>query len=96
MEEIITVTDIGYGVLKKKRGHVLSVVVEREEEENGSSWMDRIVREPVPRQKEGLSGPLELDGEDTGIVEFPIAFTPRERSVERLSRGIPEKPEPCQ
>ena len=76
-------TDNGYGVLKKKRGHVLSVVVEREEED-GSSILDRIaIREPVPGQREGLSGPLELDGEYTGIVELPIAITPRERSMER-------------
>lgn len=81
MEEIMTVVDNGYGVLKKKRGHVLSVVVEREEED--SSSMDRIIREPVPGQREGLSGPLELDGEYTGIFELPIAITPRERSVER-------------
>ena len=78
----MTVTEIGYGVLKKKRGHVLSVVVEREEEDSSSS-IDRSVREPVPGQREGLSGPLELDGEYTGIVELPIAITPRERSVER-------------
>ncbi|KAF1845604.1 uncharacterized protein K460DRAFT_395223 [Cucurbitaria berberidis CBS 394.84] len=82
MQEIVTVTDNGYGVLKKKRGHVLSVVVEREEEDGHS--MNRIIREPVPGQREGLSGPLELDGEGTGIVELPIAVTPRERSAERL------------
>ncbi|KAJ4370734.1 hypothetical protein N0V83_005255 [Neocucurbitaria cava] len=87
MAEIMTVTDNGYGVLKKKRGHVLSVVVEREEED-GSSMIERIlVREPVPGQREGLSGPLELDGEGTGIVELPIAITPRERSMERERGG---------
>ncbi|KAF2242670.1 hypothetical protein BU26DRAFT_510496 [Trematosphaeria pertusa] len=72
----------GFGVLKKKkRGHVLSVVVEREEEDSSST--DRIIHEPVPGQKEGLVDPLELDGEYTGIVELPTSITPRARSVER-------------
>ncbi|KAF2684850.1 hypothetical protein K458DRAFT_388544 [Lentithecium fluviatile CBS 122367] len=68
-------------VLKKKRGHVLSVVVEREEEDNSSQH--RIIHEPVPGQKEGLVDPLELDGEYTGIVELPTSVTPRTRSMER-------------
>ena len=85
MEEIMTISDNGYGVLKKKRGHVLSVVVEREEEDRSS--LMSIVREPVPGQREGLSGPLELDGEWTGVVELPIAITPRNRSIERTRPG---------
>lgn len=113
MEEVLTITDNGYGVLKKKRGHVLSVVVEREEEESRSgsmdrrslgsrsldtrAWdarsgdarsmdagsLDRMVRQPVPGQREGLSGPLELDGGFRGLAELPGVVTPRERSVER-------------
>ena len=77
MEDVLTVTDNGYGVLKKKRGHVLSIVVEREEEDGG------MVRQPVPGQREGLEGPLELDGGFGGWFEMPLAVTPRERSVER-------------
>jgi hypothetical protein len=77
------VSDNGYGVLKKKRGNVLSVVVE--DEEDGNSLM----QEPVPGQREGLSEPLELDAQDSergdwrGVVEAPMAITPRERSKER-------------
>ena len=81
MEERMT------GVLKKKRGHVLSVVVEREEDE--SSSMHRIIHEPVPGQKEGLVDPLELDGEYTGLIELPTSVTPRARSMERArERGM--------
>jgi hypothetical protein len=68
-------------VLKKKRGHVLSVVVEREEEDSAS--MERMVREPVPGQREGLVDPLELDSEETGRFELPTSITPRTRSRER-------------
>ncbi|KAF1935969.1 hypothetical protein EJ02DRAFT_482781, partial [Clathrospora elynae] len=82
LQDVMTVTDNGYGVLKKKRGHVLSIVLEREEE-GGRSMIARVVREPVPGQSEGLSGPLELDGVYTGLVEMPLVITPRERSVER-------------
>jgi hypothetical protein len=74
----------GTGVLKKKRGHVLSVVVERaEEEDEDSESRERMVREPVPGQREGLADALELDGEETGIVELPTSITPRTRSRER-------------
>lgn len=77
----------GQGVLKKSRGHVLSVVVERVEEEDlpfsPIGDRERVVHEPVPGQKEGLVDPLELDGEGTGIVELPTSITPRTRSVER-------------
>ncbi|OAL53399.1 hypothetical protein IQ07DRAFT_597715 [Pyrenochaeta sp. DS3sAY3a] len=84
MEEVLTITDNGYGVLKKKRGHVLSVVVEREEEEGSGASLDRVVWEPVAGQREGLVGPLELDGGFGGLVELPAGVaTPRERSVER-------------
>lgn len=69
------------GLGKKKRGHVLSVVVEREDEDGSSA--ERIVHEPVAGQKEGLADPLELDGEHTGIVELPTSITPRARSMER-------------
>jgi len=74
------VSDNGYGVLKKKRGHVLSVVVEQEEESSRAGS----VREPVPGQREGLSGPLELDG-GSGLwrIEMPLSVTPRDRSLER-------------
>jgi hypothetical protein len=75
MEESMT------SVLKKKRGHILSVVVEREDEDGNS--VERMIREPVPGQKEGLVDPLELDGEYTGIVELPTSITPRGRSLER-------------
>jgi hypothetical protein len=69
------------GILKKNRRHALSVVVEREEEDSAS--MERMVREPVPGQREGLVDPLELDSEWTGIVELPTSITPRTRSRER-------------
>ena len=72
----------GGAVLKKKRGNVLSVVVEGVEEDETAS-MERMVREPVPGQKEGLVDPLELDGEYTGLVELPTSVTPRTRSRER-------------
>ncbi|KAF2280768.1 uncharacterized protein EI97DRAFT_438214 [Westerdykella ornata] len=65
---------------KKNRGQVLSVVVERVEEEESSGGS---IREPVPGQREGLVDPLELDGEGTGIVELPVSVTPRARSRER-------------
>lgn len=68
-------------VLKKKRGQVLSVVVEREEEETAS--MERMVREPVPGQREGLVDPLELDSEGAERYEMPTSITPRTRSRER-------------
>jgi hypothetical protein len=76
--EELTISNNGYGVLKKKRGHVLSVVVEQDDEDRSS-----LVREPVPGQREGLSAPVELDGEETGVVELPLAITPRDRSRER-------------
>lgn len=69
------------GLLKRKRGHVLSIVVEREDEDSNSSH--QIVHEPVPGQKEGLVDPLELDGEYTGLIELPTSITPRTRSMER-------------
>jgi hypothetical protein len=72
------VSDNGYGVLKKKRGNVLSVVAEQENEDRSS-----LMREPVPGQREGLSQAVELDGEHTGLVEAPLSITPRERSRER-------------
>ncbi|KAF2652547.1 hypothetical protein K491DRAFT_718842 [Lophiostoma macrostomum CBS 122681] len=72
----------GSAVLKKKRGNVLSVVVEGVEEDETAS-MERMVHEPVPGQKEGLVDPLELDGEYTGLVELPTSVTPRTRSRER-------------
>jgi hypothetical protein len=75
---MLTVSNNGYGVLKKKRGHVLSIVVEQDDEDRSS-----LVREPVPGQREGLVAPLELDGEGTGVVELPLAITPRNRSRER-------------
>ncbi|KAF2003553.1 hypothetical protein P154DRAFT_561317 [Amniculicola lignicola CBS 123094] len=81
----------GTVVLKKKRGHVLSVVVERaEEEDEDSESRERMVREPVPGQREGLADALELDGEGTGIVELPTSITPRTRSRER-SRSRDER-----
>ncbi|KAF2112359.1 hypothetical protein BDV96DRAFT_664720 [Lophiotrema nucula] len=77
------------GVLQKnKRGHVLSVVVERAEEED--SLRTLTVHEPVPGQKEGLVDPLELDSQD--VVELPTSITPRTRSRDRersRSRGSP-------
>jgi hypothetical protein len=74
----MTVSDNGYGVLKKKRGNVLSVLVEQENDDRNS-----LMREPVPGQREGLSQAVELDGEHTGLVEAPISITPRQRSRER-------------
>jgi len=68
-------------MLNKARSNVLSVVVEREDED--ASSVEYMVREPVPGQKEGLVDPLELDGEFTGIVELPTSITPRARSSER-------------
>lgn len=82
MAEITTITDNGYGVLKKKRGNVLSIVVEGSEEDT-SSLVEKGIREPVPGQREGLSAPLELDGEWTGVQEMPLAVTPRNRSLDR-------------
>ncbi|KAF1836796.1 hypothetical protein BDW02DRAFT_520375, partial [Decorospora gaudefroyi] len=76
------VTDNGYGVLKRKRGHVLSIVVEREDEDAGS-MRGGGVREPVPGQREGLSGPLELDGIGTGLFELSGVVTPRGGDVEK-------------
>ncbi|KAF2013624.1 hypothetical protein BU24DRAFT_241830 [Aaosphaeria arxii CBS 175.79] len=77
----------GPALLKKKRGHVLSVVVEREEEGSEAASLEPMVpREPVPGQSEGLVDPLELDGEYTGIVELPTSVTPRARSLERAGR----------
>lgn len=77
--------ETGDGVLKKKgRGHVLSVVVERVEEEDSAS-VEKMIHEPVPGQKEGLVDPLELDGDATGIVELPTSITPRTRSRERTT-----------
>ena len=58
--------------------HVLSIVIEQEEEDGNS------IKEPVPGQKEGLCAPLELDGAHTGLFELPLAVTPREGSMERL------------
>lgn len=71
------VSDIGYGMVMKKRGTVLSILVEREDEDKTS------VKEPVPGQREGLAPPLELDGEGTAIWELPTSITPRSRSGER-------------
>ena len=74
----------GGTVLRKKRGNVLSVVVEGTEiEEDETASMEQMIREPVPGQKEGLVDPLELDGEYTGIVELPTSITPRTRSRDR-------------
>jgi hypothetical protein len=76
----VTVSDNGYGVLKKKRGTVLSLVVEQKDEhENRRSF----IREPVPGQREGLSAPVELDAERRSLVEAPVSITPRDRSRER-------------
>ena len=80
MEEIITVSDNGYGVLNRKRGHVLSIVFEREED-----GMEIDVREPVPGQREGLSAPLELDGFETEVCEMSGVGTPRRGSRSRGS-----------
>jgi hypothetical protein len=74
----VTVSDNGYGVLKKKRGTVLSLVVEQKDEDRSS-----LIREPVPGQREGLSAPVELDAERRSLVEAPVSITPRDRSRER-------------
>ncbi|USP79702.1 uncharacterized protein yc1106_06976 [Curvularia clavata] len=71
------VADIGYGMVIKKRGPILSILVEREDEDKTS------VKEPVPGQREGLAPPLELDGEGTAVWELPTSITPRSRSEER-------------
>jgi hypothetical protein len=68
-------SDNGYGIVTRKRGEVLSIVVEQDEEIG--------IREPVPGQSEGLSAPLELEAAITPLVEAPLAVTPRERSQER-------------
>jgi hypothetical protein len=78
---ITTVSDNGYGVLKKKRGHVLNIVFEREEEDG----MGMVLRESVPGQSEGLSAPLELDGFETGVCEIPGVGTLRKGSRNRVS-----------
>lgn len=72
-----TVSNIGYGMVMKKRGPVLSILLEREDEDRGS------VREPVPGQREGLAPPLELDAEATAVWELPTSVTPRSGSVAR-------------
>ncbi|EUC38583.1 hypothetical protein COCCADRAFT_32243 [Bipolaris zeicola 26-R-13] len=73
-----TVSNIGYGMVMKKRGHVLSILLERDDEDANSLR----VREPVPGQREGLAGPVELDGIGVAISELPAMNTPR-RSLER-------------
>ncbi|KAL5389759.1 hypothetical protein DPSP01_002250 [Paraphaeosphaeria sporulosa] len=76
------------GMLHQKRGNVLSVVIEREDED-ASSLMSRgrSIREPVPGQSEGLAGPLEMDGQFAAIFEAPTSITPRARSMERDREG---------
>jgi hypothetical protein len=75
---------------KKKRGrHVLSVVVEGEEEDSGS--LHRIVHEPVAGQKEGLADPLELDAGYMGVIELPGSSMSRTGSRER-ERGESSRP----
>jgi hypothetical protein len=71
-------------MLHKKRGNVLSVVLERDDEDV-SSLMERgrTIREPVPGQSEGLASPLEMDGQFAAIFEAPTSITPRARSMER-------------
>jgi hypothetical protein len=76
----VTVSDNGYGVLKKKRGTVLSLVVEQKDEPEDQT---SLIREPVPGQREGLSVPVELDAERRSLVEAPVSITPRDRSRER-------------
>ncbi|KAJ5022880.1 hypothetical protein PSV09DRAFT_2436838 [Bipolaris maydis] len=73
-----TVSNIGYGMVMKKRGHVLSILLERDDEDASSLR----VREPVPGQREGLAEPVELDGIGVAISELPATNTPR-RSLER-------------
>lgn len=75
-----TISNIGYGMVLKKRGEILSILIEREGE--GDEYAERVVREPVPGQREGLTSPLELDGIATGLFEMPAVVTPR-RSIER-------------
>lgn len=77
MEEAMTVSSNGDGIVTKQRGEGLSVVFEREDEDSSS------VRQPVPGQREGLTSPLELDGAGTGLFEMPLTITPRSRSAER-------------
>lgn len=70
-------------VLGKQRGHVLSVVVERDDEDASSLVGRGNVNEPVPGQSEGLVDPLELDaGLTVQIFEAPTSITPRARSAE--------------
>lgn len=71
------------GMLSKPRGQVLSIVVEREDEDASSLMSRRRVVQPVPGQSEGLVDPLELDAGLTGqIYEAPTSITPRPRSTE--------------
>ncbi|KAF2204568.1 hypothetical protein GQ43DRAFT_468957 [Delitschia confertaspora ATCC 74209] len=77
---------------KKRRGQVLSVVVEQADEED-DDYMG-FVREPVPGQREGLVGALELDGKEALVVEAPLSITPkggmsRESSHERVPQVGP-------
>ena len=70
-------------VLGKPRGHVLSVVVERDDEDANSLVSRERVTQPVPGQSEGLVDPLELDaGLTVQIFEAPTSITPRARSME--------------
>ncbi|KAF2440936.1 hypothetical protein P171DRAFT_85797 [Karstenula rhodostoma CBS 690.94] len=72
------------GMLHNKRGNVLSVVIEHEDEDASSLVSrGRSIREPVPGQSEGLAGPLEMDGQFAAIFEAPTSITPRARSTER-------------
>ncbi|KAF1973977.1 hypothetical protein BU23DRAFT_567774 [Bimuria novae-zelandiae CBS 107.79] len=74
------------GVLRRERGKVLSVVLEREDDDASSLVSRRrfTVTEPVPGQSEGLVDPLELDGGLMGqIFEAPTSITPRDRSTEK-------------
>ncbi|KAH7077387.1 hypothetical protein FB567DRAFT_535160 [Paraphoma chrysanthemicola] len=88
--EMMTVEDNGYGVLKKKRGNVLSIVIE-DDEDVRSAIGSSSVREPVPGQREGLSDPLELDGKESELERFelPLSVTPMERpsTAERSRPG---------
>ncbi|KAE8866217.1 hypothetical protein PTNB29_03364 [Pyrenophora teres f. teres] len=76
-EEITKMTANYAGASNPPYPHVLSIVIEQEEEDSSS------IKEPVPGQKEGLSGPLELDGAHTGLFEMPLAVTPRGSSMEQ-------------
>jgi hypothetical protein len=97
----VVVKDNGYGILTRKRGEILSVVVEELERER--DWEDVrmsayvrepmdlgvYVREPVPGQSEGLTAPLELEGRlPTPLVEAPLAVTPRPRSRDGYGRKV--------